>query len=601
MNRGPAPAPGQAAGQRPPQRGQGVTNVSDHGAVPSDAVRKGRTILFAAIAMSLALGLLRLAGPVFMVLVYDRVLPARSEETLVALFLMLLGVVAVAGIVDYARRRIMARFGAQFQERIEVEIFRRTPREDFLLRGSSKPSSGLDEVDSLRSFFHSGAMLGAMDFLWMPLYVAFVFVISPALGWVLLGGMVVLLVVILARMWSAAAREREAKAAGQTISELKHILISSRDLLRGQEMTVPFKTRWLAARRHSRDQAITLHDFIGWFDAVARQIKQLVHYGILAVGAWLAIQGSMTIGGIVACVFIANRCIQTSEGFFSDLPALRQAMTDWKALQAILSARRPAEEDPYAEAAQPDRARLSLLNLTVKAPHDATPILRGMTMNIAPGQVVEITGPPGSGKTVMAETILGIWKRSGGAVLYNGTNVARMTEGESARIFGHVPELPAFLPLSIEENICRMEADPDRARIAEVCAAVGLHDRILALPEGYQTRLDRSAMGFSRSERQRLALARAIYHMPEVLILDVADEDLAALLCGPLAGRMKAKKAQGMIVLLFSRQPLGLPYTTGSVRIEDGRLRSAKLRPALKPVENAKAGKGTPLLRGGEQ
>lgn len=581
--------------------------MSDHGTIPSDAVRKGRLILFAALGMSSALGLLRLAGPVFMVLVYDRVLPSRSEETLVALFLMLVAVLVVTGVVEYARRRIMARFGAQFQERIEVEIFRRTPREDFLLRGSSKPSSGLDEVDNLRSFFHSGALLGAMDFLWMPLYVAFVFVLNATLGWVLLGGLVILLAVILARMALSTTREREARTASQTIAELKHILISSRDLLRGQEMTVPFKTRWLAARRASRDQAIALHDFTGWFDTCARQVKHLVHYGMLAIGAWMAIHGSMTVGGIVACVFIANRCIQTSEGFFSDLPAIRQAMADWKGLQAILTARRPAEDDPYAEPAQPDRARLSLLNLGVKAPHDGTPILRGMTMNIAPGQVVEITGPAGSGKTVLAETILGIWKRSGGAVLYNGMNVARLTEADSARIFGHVPELPAFLPLSIEENICRMEATPDRPRIAEVCAAVGLHDRILALPDGYQTRLDRNAMGFSRSERQRLALARAIYHMPEVLILDLADDDLAALLRGPLASRMKAKKAQGMIILLFARQPLGLPYTTGSVRIEDGRLRPSKPRPALKPVEtpqgapgSATAGKVKPLARGAE-
>lgn len=162
--------------------------------------------------MSFALSLLRLAGPLFMILVYDRVLPSRSTETLVALFVILALVVTASGLIDHSRQRLIARFGAQFQERIETQIFQRAPREEFLQRGAAKPTSGLDEVDNLRSFFHSGALLAAMDFFWMPMFVVFIFILHPTIGWVLIGGMAVLLADVLLRIVFAKDREDDARA-----------------------------------------------------------------------------------------------------------------------------------------------------------------------------------------------------------------------------------------------------------------------------------------------------------------------------------------------------------------------------------------------------
>lgn len=571
---------------------------------------KGLGLLLASFGMSFVISLLRLAGPIFMILVYDRVLPSRSEETLVALFVILVLVVGAAGLVDYARRRLIARFGAQFQERIETQIFQRAPREEFLQRGAGKPTSGLDEVDNLRSFFHSGALLAAMDFFWMPMFVALVFILNPTIGWVLIGGMALLLVDVLLRIFFAQDREEESRAAGGRIGELKHILVSSRDVLRTQEMTAPYKDRWLEARRQSRDKAIALRDFTGWFETFGRQFKQLVHYGVLGTGAFFALRGEMTVGAMVACTFVSVRCLAIADSFFSNMPAMRQALQNWSGLKRILTTKAIIEDDPYADHKQPERARLSLINISVRSPLDSTQLLRGVALNIAAGQVVEITGPPGSGKTVLAETLLGIWRRSSGCILYNGMNTARLSEAESARIFGYVPESPSFLALPIEENITRMAAAPNRDRVMEVCSMVGLHERILAMPEGYQTRMDRNASGFSRGERHKLALARALYHRPEILIIDEADDALRGLLRGPLATPMTEKKTRGLIVLIFAREPLNLPYTTGRLLLENAKLKLIKAPSSVKPVEKralpapaaaaaAHSAKVSPLIRGG--
>ncbi len=576
---------------------------------------KGRGLLLATFGMSFVLSLLRLAGPLFMILVYDRVLPSRSEETLVALFFMLVLLVVASGLIDHARRRIIARFGAQFQERIETQIFQRTPREEFLQRGAVKPTSGLDEVDGLRSFFHSGALLAMMDFFWLPMFVAFIFILHPTIGWVLIGGMALLLADVLLRIVFARDLEDEARAATGRIGELKHMLVSSRDVLRTQEMTAPFKARWLQARRQSRDQAITLRDFTGWFDTFSRQSKQLVHYAVLAVGAWFALRGEMTVGAMVACTFVAVRCLSIADSFFEDLPAMRVALQNWRGLKRILEAKTTADDDLYADHTVPERARLSLVNISVRTGLDATPVLRGVSLNIAAGQVVEITGASGAGKTVLAETLLGIWRRSSGCVLYNGMNTARLSEAESTRIFGYVPEAPSFLSVSIEENITRMVPGPDRERVMEVCRLVALHDRILAMPDGYQTRLDRNASGFSRGERHRLALARALYHQPEVLIIDEADDALRGLLRGPLADEMLAKKAKGHLLLVFSRDPLKLAYATARLSLENGKLKLVKPQSAVKavapsaqtasansapsPTAPVRTAKVSPLIRGG--
>lgn len=571
---------------------------------------KGMGILLAAFGMSFALCLLRLAGPLFMILVYDRVLPSRSTETLVALFVMLALVVAASGLIDHSRRRLIARFGAQFQERVETRIFQRAPREDFLQRGTAKPTSGLDEVDNLRSFFHSGALLAAMDFVWMPMFVVFIFILHATIGWVLIGGMTLLLADSLLRIALAQDHESKARAASGRIGELKHMLVSSRDVLRTQEMTTPYKDRWLDARRQSRDQAITLRDFTGWFETFARQVKQLVHYAVLGTGAYFALRGELTVGAMVACTFVAVRCLAVADTFFNDLPAMRQALLHWRDLKRVLTARPEVEDDPYADHKQPERARLSLVNITVRSPLDQTQLLRGVYMNIAAGQVVEITGTAGAGKTVLAETLLGIWRRSGGCILYNSMNTARLSESESARIFGYVPETPAFLALPIEENITRMAPAPDRARVMEVCQMVELHERILAMPNGYQTRLDRNATGFSRSERHRLALARALYHHPEVLIIDEADDALRRLLRGPLAEAMIEAKARGMITIILSRDPLRLPYTTGHLVLESAKLKLIKPLSSVKTTNKqrppaavettpAHTAKISPLIRGG--
>ena len=552
------------------------------------ALRRGWGILLIAFAMSFVVNLLRLAGPMFMILIYDRVLPSRSEETLVALVVMVAALLLTQGVLDYARRRILARFGAQFQERLEVSLFASTSQNDMFEAGRSKPSAGLDEVDGLRSFFHSGTLIAIFDFFWTPMFILVVFVLNPVLGWVCLGGMAVMLVLMLIQMGFMGAREAESVAASKGIGDLKTMMAASRDVVRGQEMTGGFKTRWLGARSVSRDKAIRLKDWTVWFDSLTSVTVQLVRYGVLAAGAYLTLQGTLTVGAMVAATFLVSRVLTPIDRFMAELPNIVSALRHWGRLTRIMAARSAGEAaDPYGDASGSARARLVMDNVVVKSPITGAAILKGISLSLAPGEMVEITGASGRGKTVLAETLLGIWRRSGGTILIDGVNIARLTDAESARTFGYVPEIPSFVAGSLAENIAHLDPSPDPVLVAAAARRACLNAAISALPEGYQTVIDPAASILARGQRHQLALARALYHEPQILVIDEPESTLLEGFPKTFDATLTQFLARGGVVVVLARKRLALKQISTRYVLEAGRLLPAKVAVGLSAVPDS--------------
>ena len=559
-----------------------------------DAMWRGKFILTFAFLLSFVHNLLRLAGPMFIVLIYDRVLPSRSEETLVSLFGMLVLLVMLMGLFDYSRRRIMARFAAQFQERIEDRLFTATARNEFFAKARSKPTGGLDELDSLRSFWHSSAPITIMDVIWMPMFIGIVFLLHWKLGLICLGGILLLLLLIVLRMFASARREQNAKVASSKIGELKTLLVSSREVIRSQEMTASVKERWLAARQQSRDRAIELKDLTVWFDVYKRQLRLLLQYSVMAAGAYLALHSELTIGAMVAAMFLVSRVFSTVEDFMGDLPAIRKAMQQWADLKRILAAKDAEREDPYNPHAMHQTAKLSVADVTVKSPISNKTILKSLKLNIAAGALVEITGDSGSGKTVLAETILGGWKVSSGAIFVRGVAIDRLSARETAGMCGYVPEVVTFVTGTIAENISRLDVEPQQEQIVVAAKLAQVHELIMSLPDGYQTSIDSTASMFSKGERHRLALARAVYGNPDVLLIDEPDASIGAETQKTLRPVISEMRSRGCVVIVFSRRTLSLPSVTGRLTLEAGKLRRFKVPENVTDLSEKKSGKSSP-------
>lgn len=544
------------------------------GSAPAQqAMRRGGGILAVAFALSCVVNVLRLTGPLFMILIYDRVLPSRSKETLVALFMMVAVFLLAQAVVDYARRRILARYGAQFQERLEGSLFARAGRDDVFAPGSTKPLTGLDEVDGLRGFFHSSSLIAIFDFIWAPMFLFVVFVLNPLLGWVCVGGVAVIFVLMQIRMRLIGRRQQDSDEASRQTTDLRTMIAASRQTMRTQAMAGGFAARWLAARRAGRDRAIALKDWTVWFDSLCGMTVLFTRYGVLAVGAWLTLEGQLTIGAMVAATFLVSRVLTPVENFLTALPQIAEARGNWGRLTTLMDAG-PQETPGVATDAQGGpTARLSLIDVSVRNPRSGELILKGVTLDVGAGQMIQITGMTGKGKTVLAETILGLWRKAGGAILLHGQNLHRAPDGQAARRFGYVPEQPGFVAGTLAENIAHLDPDPDPARVATAARKACLHAAISALPDGYQTRIDAGASNLARGQRAQLALARAMYHQPDILVIDEPDPMLMDLLPKTLEKTFEQILQAGGAIIVFARKPLAWRQIAASYQIDQGRLR----------------------------
>lgn len=532
----------------------------------SDTVRRLRPIVFFSVLLSLVYGLLKLAGPLFMILIFDRVLPSQSEETLVSLLLLLVIILAVMTLLDYSRRRILARFGAQFQESIEDHIFSYRARDGYFARNGRKPAAGLNEADQLRGFFHSGSLVTILDFFWSPVFLAVVFVIDPLIGWVVVVGIVLLAIINTVKTVFEKAREGRHEEASDGIGDLKDTLRASRHVIELQQMMAAYNKRWVLARRRSRDTAVELKDWGAWFSILSSHTALLIQYTALAVGAYQTIQGELTIGAMVASMYLARHVLHPTERFLKQIPSIREAMGHWKNLNRTLS----AAGTPTAMAEGPET--LCLSNVAARCPIRRDRLLRNINVEISPGSSIEIVGGGGSGKTVLAETLIGRFPRTGGKVLLGAIDIERLSI-DAARIIGYVPQRVDLISGTIEENITGLDTEPDEGRLVRVARLAQVHDKIVSLPEGYHTRIDAAGSIFSKSERHQLALARALYPDPRLLIVDDPDTTFRDALAKNLKEEISAFLAQGGILIMLTRVALKTYKPMRQFTLEEGNLR----------------------------
>ena len=306
----------------------------------------GGWLLGLAFLFSFFVTLLMLTPPMFMLLIYDRVLTSRSQESLVALFGLVVLLLVLMGLFDYSRRRILARFGARLQQRLEARVLEaveaRAPRGR---QGGS--TSGTKELDGLRSFFHSGSLVAVFDFIWAPIFLGAVFLFHPLLGWVAATGVAVLFATAGLRAAFSRHLAEDAEAASGQVGRVSRHIQDSRRTVVAQGMAAPMLEGWLAARRRSRDMAIVLNDRVGWFTTITRQLRLLFQAMTLALGAYLVLGGQLTVGGMVASVVLLGRVFRPVESFLANLPDVRRAASQWRSLDAILRSapRRKGAED----------------------------------------------------------------------------------------------------------------------------------------------------------------------------------------------------------------------------------------------------------------
>ncbi|XAT61243.1 type I secretion system permease/ATPase [Rhodobacteraceae bacterium Araon29] len=527
--------------------------------------------LAAVFGFSIFVNLLMLTGPLFMLQIYDRVLGSGSEETLVALFLLVGGLYALMALLDFARGRLMARFGARFQESMDGRVFSAVISRSINADPQKPLGNELRDIESLQSFFSSSVILALCDIPWSPIFFAAIFIFHPSLGWLGVAGGAILLTVTLINQWST---RRKTKEAAQTSTQAHSFSTQSQkssELILSQGMLPDVLKRWVSYRRNALDHSMRSNDLGGAFSTLSKSFRLFLQSAMLAFGAYLVLKGDLTGGAIIAGSILLGRALQPIEQTLSGWSQFQRAIDSWQSLSTLLT-EVPVTKEKHG-LTRP-KAHLSVVGVTVIPPAGDVATLQQISFEVAPGEALGLIGNSGSGKSTMARAITGLWPTTLGEIRFGGATIEQYDQVTLGKLIGYLPQNITLFQGTIAENIARMSDKPDDSAVEEAAQKAHAHDLITSLPQGYNTLLDGGDGMLSGGQRQRIALARAFYGNPSLLILDEPNSALDSEGSEALNKAIIDMKAENKAVIVMTHRPMAISQCDTLVVLKQGLIRA---------------------------
>ena len=416
-------------------------NIIQAGLTELRAARSQSKVLYWTVALfSLFANLLILTGPMYMLQVYDRVLGSRSEETLIALSLLVVFLYSVMGILDYTRGRIMARVGAQFQASLDRRVFDAVVRKS-AVAPDMRTQSGLADLESIQKFLTSPVLLAFFDLPWTPIFIAGIFMFHPMLGWLAVGGGLLLVSIALANQFLSRRPQLRAGQAGHAASVMSDQLRIEAEMVQSMGMRDAACDRWQAARGMALGAQIQATDVSGSFASLTKTLRLFLQSAMLGLGAYLVLQNEMTPGAMIAGSILLGRALAPIEAMLNQWPMVQRASKGWGALAELLGAVPP---EPERTALPTPKARLVAKALTVVPPNEKTAALRGLNFDLPPGHAMGVIGPSGAGKSTLARCVTGVWRPAGGSIRLDA---AALDQYEASVLGDHIGYLPQRVQL----------------------------------------------------------------------------------------------------------------------------------------------------------
>jgi PrtD family type I secretion system ABC transporter len=530
------------------------------------AAVQARGLIAAVTLFSLFSNLLMLTGPIFMLQVYDRVLASRSEETLVALLGLVAMLYLLYWLLEFARGRVMGRIATRFHSGIAPRVFR--ARLDRLASGKGEVAT-LHDLEAVRAALASGVVLALFDLPWTALFLAAIFLFHPYLGWLAVVGGVLLVLVTLLNQAMTARGNRDAQTLAIGAMGFARQAEGAADYAVAQGIAATLTARWNKAQDDVLASSLATGDTGGLLGSFSRALRFFLQSAMLALGAWLVLRGEITGGAMIAASILLGRALSPVETAISQWSVIQRGVTSCRALAALLTST-PAPPTPTL-LPRPD-ARLEVTGLGVRFRAGDQPVLQNVGFTVMPGTALGIIGRSGSGKSTLARVVTGLVQPQAGEVRLAGATLTQYGPDELGKYVGYLPQDVRFFDGTIAQNIAHMEPEPDPEKVVDAARKAQVHDIVLRLPDGYDTRIRESDSQLSGGQKQRLALARALYKDPVLLVLDEPNSALDAEGSEALNAVVAAMKSEGRAVLIMTHRPTAISSCDMLLVLDGGRV-----------------------------
>src|SRR6266481_3975473 len=453
---------------------------------------------------SLAINLLYLAGPLYMLQVYDRVISSASEVTLVMLTIALLIAFLALAALDAVRARVLTRASIRLDQKIAARIM--TAIIDRSAGFGGARSQLLRDFDTFRQFITGMGIHAMFDLPWAPIYIAVIFVLHPALGAFALGCSILLVLMALLNEWIVKPPLTESSEAASRNYSFTEMSLRNTEVVRAMGMTDGLLRRWSRDRNRMLERQVAASDRAATMQSIIRFLRLSMQSLILGLGAYLVIERLATVGAMFAASILLGRALQPVEQIVGSWRNLISARGAFLRVRELLAANPPLETGLTLPR---PKGRLSVEALTFVPPVSSKPILRGVTFAIEQGEVLGVVGPSGAGKSTLSRHLVGALMPSSGAVRLDGSDVSVWVKTSLGEHIGYLPQDIELFADTVAANISRFQEGEDTETILAAKLA-GLHEMIVRLPNGYDTQVGEGGAILSGGYRQRIGLARAV-------------------------------------------------------------------------------------------
>ena len=536
-----------------------------------DALRACRGAFIGVGLMSCVVNLLYLTGSIFMLEVYDRVLPSRSVPTLIGLIIIAAGLYMAQGALDVIRSRILGRIGTALDEALNARVFDTVVRLPLMIGGRGEGLQPLRDLDNIRSFLGGMGPSAFFDLPWLPLYLGICFAFHVMLGVTALVGAIILVSLTFVTEYLTRQPARDAMGLAARRNDLASASRRNAEVMVAMGMAGRLTRRWSETNEKYLQGNQNASDIAGGLGSIAKVLRMMLQSAVLGVGAYLVIHQEATAGIIIAGSILSARALAPVDLAIAHWKSFVAARQSWHRLNSLLE-QMPVRGSPTQ--LQTPTSRLSVEGVALVAPGDQRPIVQDVTFALGAGNGLGVIGPSGSGKSSLIRALVGVWQPIRGKVRLDGAALDQWSSDMLGPHIGYLPQDVELFTGTVAQNICRFDPQAKSDGIIAAAKEAGVHEMIIKMRDGYNTQVGEQGKALSAGQAQRVALARALYGDPFLIVLDEPNSNLDTEGDEALTRAVRGARERGAIVVVVAHRPIGIEAVDQVLVLKDGRMQA---------------------------